>query len=303
VTRVAAPVARSAKALAERKRALIVAAMLMMAAPAFAQSPGADGQPSVRALFEVARGQSASGDSAAALATLGRALAIAPNAEELLSAYARVSLAAGAPVRAVTTLRALTRMCASVADYHYLLGVALMQAGDTYLAVASLRRAEQLAPNRALTLTALGFAANSRKEFADARRALQRSLEIEPDNVETIAALAEAEEGLDELDVAEQQAARVLMRSPDHPTANLVRGLVLMKRTRYADARAPLEAATRSDTTAMRAHYQLSLLFARLGDDDNSRRHLERYQQALRDADERMKALRRETGATSGDPK
>jgi Tfp pilus assembly protein PilF len=282
-------------------RSVIPAVILAIAvtAPAAAQPVAADSQ-SVRAMLELARTQSRAGDAPAALATLRRALALAPNAEEVLSAYARVSLASRAAIPAATTLRALTRMCPSVADYHYLLGVALMQAGDTHSAVESLRRAEQLAPSRALTLTALGLALNSRKEFPAARQTLVRSLEIEPDNLETIAALAGAHEGLNELDAAEEQANRVLSRSPDHAAANLVRGLVRMKQMRYADARQPLEAATRSDVTALRAHYQLSLLFARLGDEDASRRHLEAYQQALRGAEDLMKVLRRDGVAASG---
>jgi hypothetical protein len=74
-----------------------------------------------------------------------------------------------------------------------------------------------------------------------------------------------------------------------------------MKRERYGDARAPLEKAAASPATARRAHYQLSLLFARLGDDAASRRHLELYQQALRENEARLAALRRPAGTAPGD--
>ena len=156
---------------------LAVILAMAIAADAAAQPVAPDSQ-SVRSMLELARTQSRAGDAPAALANLRRALTLAPNAEEVLSAYARVSLAARAAIPAAATLRALTRMCPSVADYHYLLGVALMQAGDTLLGSESLRRAEQLAP--VARLTALGLALNSRKEYPEARQALVRSLEIDP---------------------------------------------------------------------------------------------------------------------------
>ena len=66
-------------------------------------------------------------------------------------------------------------------EYHYLLGVALMQAGDMPSAVFALQDALALEPNRAVTLVALGLAFNSQKLYAEAKAPLLRSLEIEPD--------------------------------------------------------------------------------------------------------------------------
>ncbi|HUH07874.1 MAG TPA: hypothetical protein VML96_08705, partial [Egibacteraceae bacterium] len=58
----------------------------------------ADRFESVQALLQLARLQSGEGDAAGALATLDRARVLAPNAEEVLSATAQVSLASRAPV-------------------------------------------------------------------------------------------------------------------------------------------------------------------------------------------------------------
>src|SRR4029079_6993914 len=91
-----------------------------------------------------------------------RARALAPNAEDVLSASAQVALAVRAPVPAILALEPLTRMCPSVAQYPYLLGVALMQAGDTLAAVDPLQAAERLEPDRALTLVALGLGPHGR---------------------------------------------------------------------------------------------------------------------------------------------
>jgi tetratricopeptide (TPR) repeat protein len=261
----------------------------------------ADRFPSAQALLQLARLLSAQKDTAGALASLKRALTIAPNSEDLLSAYAQVSLTARAPVPAIVALEPLTRMCPTEAQYHYRLGVALMQAGDLQAAVEPLQQAQRLEPNRALTLVALGLAQNGRKLYAEARTGLLRSLELEPDSVEAAAALAEAEEGLGELEPAEAHARRALSKESGHPTANLVMGMVLMKRERYEEARASLERAVAGDPASPKAHYQLSLALARLNDGPGAQREVEIYQQKLRDIEERVKKVRMATGlATSG---
>jgi tetratricopeptide (TPR) repeat protein len=252
---------------------------------------------SVRAMVELARLQMAEGRQAEALATLGIARERAPHAEEVLSAYAQVALAARAPVPAAEVLAPLARMCPTVAAYHYLLGIALLQAGDVTGAVESLQRAQTLEPDRPLTLAALGLALVSAKRHAEAKPLLVRSLDLEPDGVEALGALAEAEEGLGELAAAEDYAGRALARQPDQATANLALGMVRMKQDRYADARAPLERAARSDLP--KAHYQLSLAYARLGEDALSERHRAVYEQKLAEVEARMKALRAATGTAA----
>lgn len=253
---------------------------------------------SVRAMVELARLQASSGRASDALSTLGAARERAPHSEDVLSAYAQVALTARAPVPAADALATLARMCPTVAEYHYRLGVALLQAGDVTGAVESLRRAQELEPDRPLTLVALGLALVSAKRHAEAKPLLVRSLDLEPDGVEALAALAEAEEGLGELAAAEDHAERALAREPAHPTANLALGMVRMKQERYADARAPLERAAQGASELPKAHYQLSLAYARLGEDALSERHRALYAERLAEVEARMKALRAATGTT-----
>jgi tetratricopeptide (TPR) repeat protein len=270
------------------------------------QTPGASApaaparSESVRDLVQRARAEAGRKETPAALQTLKRALALAPNSEDVLAAYAQVSLAARAPVPAILALEPLTRMCPTVAQYHYLLGVALMQAGDMEAAELSLREAEKIEPDRALTLVALGLALNSRKRYQEARPFLERGVEREPDNVEAMAALAESEEGLGDPASAEAHARRALERAPANGTANLVIGLLRMKQERYTEARDALERAVAADPAAAKTHYQLSLAFARLGDETSSRQHLEIYRQRLREIEERLKEIRGATGLSGG---
>lgn len=255
---------------------------------------------SVYAYLELAREQSRTKDLAAALSSLSKARALAPNAEDVLSAYSQIALALKQPMPAVLSLQSLTRMCPSVSQYHYLLGVGLMAIGDMPSAVEALTEANRLEPNRALTLLALGLALNSRKHFAEAQTTLTRSVELQPDSPEAVAALAEAEAGLGNFDTATTHAMRALQQTPASPTANLVMGLVLMERRDYAAARDALLKAAAADPDSPKAVYQLSLVYARLGDDASARRYVTIYQEKLRGVEERIKALRAGGSLASG---
>jgi tetratricopeptide (TPR) repeat protein len=284
-----------------RPRSLVF--FMLLATPVLAQdappAPPARGLESVPALLQRARQQSGQGDAAGAMDSLGRARALAPNSEDVLSASAQLALAVRAPVPAILALEPLTRMCPTVAQYHYLLGVALMQAGDMLAAVEPLREAERLEPNRPLTLVALSLALNGRKQYAEAKPPLLRALELEPDNVEAVAALAEAEDGLGEVREAEAHAERALARASSHATANLVLGMVRMKQERYAEARDAFLRAVAADPASPKAHYQLSLAYARLGDEASARAQVELYRRKLREIEERVNQLRTATGLSA----
>jgi tetratricopeptide (TPR) repeat protein len=251
---------------------------------------------SVEALLQLSRLQSEDGDAPAALESLRKARVAAPNSEAVLSAFAQMSLAANAPVPAILALEALTRLCPSVSAHHYLLGVALMRAGDMPAAVDALRDAERLEPDRSLTLLALGIALNSVQKYGDAKPILERSVALDPESVDAVAALAEAEQGAGEIDAAAAHADRALSKAPNHATANLVAGLIAMDRGRYADARVALERAVAADPGSPRLHYQLSLACARVGDSAASAREVGQYKRALKDLEARVTALRAATG-------
>ena len=265
--------------------ALATFVLLVVAVPASAEK-------SVRALLQQARTQSASGNSSAALALLADARALAPNAEDVLSAYAQVALAARLPVQAIGALDPLTRICHDVAQYHYLLGVAYLQVGGMEQAVTAFREADRLEPGRTTTLVALGLALNNRKQHAEAEPFLRRALAAEPHNADVLAALAETEEALGDSAEAETHASRALTTTPDHASALVVIGMIRLKQGRYQEARDALLQAVAGQPDLARAHYQLSLAFSRLGDDASARRHVEIYQQAMREMEAALKKVR-----------
>jgi tetratricopeptide (TPR) repeat protein len=247
-------------------------------------------------MVELARLETGRGDHAAALTSLRRALAIAPNSEQVLRAHAEVSLAAGAPIATVWSLEPLTRMHPTVVEYPYLLGAARLQVGDSAGAVEALERALALAPRRPRTLVALGLAYNNQKRFTEAAEALAQALRLQPENPEAVAALAQAAEGMDRLEEAEQHARRALARVENHPLALQVIGMVRMKQGRYAEARDLLLQALEVNPDSVKARYQLSLAYARLGDRVSSQRQLELYREALARLEEALIELSTRTG-------
>ncbi len=246
---------------------------------------------SVRAWLQLARLESEDGRAPEAMRALGAARALAPNAEEVLAAFAELSLRVRAPVQGILALESLTRMYPGEARYAYLLGVGLMTAGDMPAAIDVLRKANAIEPDRPLTLLALGLAFNNQKQFTDARPLLRRALDLDPASLESLAALAEAEAGDGDIGSAERDAGRVLERDRANATANLVLGMVRMAQQRYGEARDALTAASAADPRSPKADYQLSLVYTRMGDQASAERHLDLYRQKLRALEAAIKAL------------
>jgi len=306
---------RDAEAVAELRQAALAGPLPRDLGLRLAAAEIADGHPalaerqlravaerygSVQALMDLARLQTRQKDTAGALATLEKARALAPNAEAVLNAYAQVALTTGAPVPALQVLEPLARMHPTVAQYHYMLGVALMQAGDIQNSTAPLREANRLEPDRPFTLIALGLVLNSQRMYEEAKPYLLRSLDLEPDNVDGVAALAEAEQGLGELAAAETHALRAVARVGDHAIGNLALGMVRMQQERYEEACAALETALRSDPQSPKPPYQLSLAWARRGDQEQSKKYLEMYRERILSIDARLAQVQAKTGMSGG---
>ena len=94
-----------------------------------------------------------------------------------------------------------------------------------------------------------------------------------------------------DMEAAERNATRVLAREARNATANLVIGMVRMTQQRYAEARDALLVAASADPRSPKPEYQLSLVYARMGDQASSELHLDRYREKLRAMEAAVKAL------------
>jgi tetratricopeptide (TPR) repeat protein len=264
---------------------------------------------SPRALHQLAQLRWRQGAIGEAATLLRQALELAPNSTALLDTYARLSLARRQPVYALIALEGLERMHPANTEYTYLLGVARLQVGDMTGALESLELATERSPDRSLAWAALGLTLNHLKRYDEARDALDRSLSLTPDSSEALAALAEAQAGLGEKRTAEANARRALARDPEQATAHLVLGMLHLEEGRHQAAVDELQQSVEHSTgpSSAKAHYQLSQAYARLGDAEASRRHVELYRQALEQqaallAEIRGPALAKDPNATEGAP-
>lgn len=254
---------------------------------------------SVQAWLQLARLQTGQRDTAGALASLEKARALAPSSEEVLHAYAEAALANGAPLTAIPALESLTRLCPTVSEYHFLLGSTLAQAGDTEAALAPLQEAVRLAPDRLEALRALGRAQSDRKQYSEAKVHLLRAQSLAPDDASVLAELAAAEQGLGEAQ-AEIHARRALESSPADATASLVLAAIALEQDRYPEARDALLAALVSAPSSAKAHYQLNVVYGRLGDEASATQHLSAYRRLAREAEAQLEKVRAVTGFSPG---
>lgn len=255
---------------------------------------------SVRAMLRLAGLRAAAGDATAAERLLRRALDRAPNSEDVLAAYARLSLDNGVPVPAILALEPLVRMHPLQVRYAYLLGVAYLQVGELRSAVATLETVVAREPDDRLAKIALGMALNNQQLFERASVVLREALRLDPESVEALAALAEAEHGASRLESATTYAERVLNRAPEHGLANLVMGMIALETGEWESARDHLQRAVVAIPDSPKAHYQLSLAYARIGDMEQSEAQLERYRAALARMEEQLQELRSRMGLQTG---
>ncbi|MDH3745531.1 MAG: tetratricopeptide repeat protein, partial [Acidobacteriota bacterium] len=220
---------------------------------------------SVRATLELARSLARRGEGQMAIGVVNHAVGVAPNSEDVLSAYARLCVEHEAPVPAMKTLEALTRLHPTNAEYFYLLGLAQLQLAESDGAVAALRRSLELDPERVLSLFALGLSFRDQKRFAEAKEALTESLRLLPSHADALVVMAEVEEGLGELDLAEQHLRRAFELGGETPEALYVLGKIRHAQGRYEEARDALERSIEKNPRPRKAHYVLSLAYARLG--------------------------------------
>ncbi len=236
---------------------------------------------SVEALLRLVSLWRGAGEEKRALDAADRATRQAPNSEEVLATHARLALDIGIVGSAARSVEPLVRMRPGVAEYRLLLGRTwslrrkMGEAAEAYL------KAIELDPDYLPALLPLGLALNHESRFEEARDHLSRYLEAHPEDLDALAGLAESEERLGEPESAERRALEVLSQAPNHPRAHLVAGLVRAGRGEFVAAREAFQSAAAADPLLAKAHYQLSLACARLGDRGCAAASLERYKRAL----------------------
>ena len=117
----------------------------------------------------------------------------------------------------------------------------------------------------------LGAALLRQDLFAEARAALQRSLTLKSDpDTEYLLGVSLEKEG--NRAAAIEIYRKIVNSRPDHAAAHAALGAAFREAGNYVEARTALERAVQLDASDLRANYQLGLVYAKLGENEEAKK-------------------------------
>jgi len=128
----------------------------------------------------------------------------------------------------------------------------------------------KLRPDYADGYTNIGLAYIEWEKYSSARPSLEKALELSPNNARALyyLALVERREGHDDEEVADLQ--RVVEQYPQARDPRRELGIAYYQRHSYDEARQQFEALQRIDPDDLAAHYNLAVLYRRMGMKDKA---------------------------------
>lgn len=218
--------------------------------------------PTLRALARVARDR---GELEKALSYLVRARKLEPDSPPLLYEFGWTALNLKLLFDASQVFRRLHEMQPNEPSSLYALAATHLLKGDIELAQPLIERYIELRPKDARGYYLLGVGLYTLQRLKQARAALEKSLAlaISPDAQYYLALIADSDG-----DVAQATSLlqSVLKADPNLAAAHTVLGTIYVKQKSYPAGRAELERAIELDPKNLKAHYQLGVVYSRLGD-------------------------------------
>ncbi len=149
-------------------------------------------------------------------------------------------------------------------------GIALLDAQQYAASVAAFQHVATLRPDYADAYTNMAIVEIQWERYNDARPHLAEALRLSPNNARALyyRALVERNEG--NLDLAITDLDRVLKRFPQSRDAHRELGFTLYQQHKYPEALAQYQALQGIDPDDLAAHYNLSILYRRLGMHDKA---------------------------------
>lgn len=197
-------------------------------------------------------------------------LAADPTNIAALNDSAALALQLGKAGVAIERFRTLVGLTPDVAHAHNNLGFALTVAGRPEEAISHLQKAVEIDSGYTLAQNNLGIAFERSERRADAIEAFQRALRAEPASVEIAANLGEVLLRDDQPERARVSLLRALSLQPGHLGARIALATVEALDGNLSSARASLEALAPSNPKHAKFWYNLSLLRAWAGEDQNA---------------------------------
>ncbi len=241
---------------------------------------------SVATMRELARVARVRGELEKALSYLVRARKLAPDAPAILYDFAVVAFNMGLILDALPVAERLYQQQPNEPAYVHLLAVTRFRRDEKAQAETLLRRYIELRPNEALGYYLLGVTLFTIKRYDEARKALEQSLAFghNADSEYLLGLIADTE---GDTEGALRWLQSTLKSDASYAAAQTLLGVVYVEQKKYSLARTTLERAVQLNAKDLRAHYQLGLVYAKLGEK-------ERAQQMFAIADQLRKEQRDE---------
>jgi len=230
-------------------------------------------------LVDVLRRQAADalalGEREKALSHLLRAKTLAPANPQVLFEFGMVALGMSLYTDAAQALGAARDRQPNEPKVIYALARAKLELGNLADAERLFRRYVELKPDDATGYFGLGYVLVLLRRGAEAAPAFEKSLTLRPGQTESPYQLGTIAYASGDLEAAARWFEQVLARNDQHTGALLGMGQVYFSRKQYEQARASLEKAVGLEPALSKAHYQLGLTLARLGDKEAARHALD----------------------------
>jgi tetratricopeptide (TPR) repeat protein len=151
-------------------------------------------------------------------------------------------------------------------------GIALLDAQQYAASHAAFQRVAKLRPDYADAYTNVAIVDIQWERYADARSNLAKALQLSPNNARALyyRALVERNEGM--LDLAIADFEEMVRQYPLSRDAHRELGFTLYQEHRYADALKEYEALQEIAPDDLAAHYNLAILYRRMGERDKANR-------------------------------
>jgi len=145
------------------------------------------------------------------------------------------------------------------------LGIAYLDQLQYAEAIQAFNEVIKLRPDYADGYTNIGLTNISWEKYASARQSLEKSLALSPDNARALyyLALVERRAGNTQTEIADLE--KVVAKFPQSRDARREMGSTYYREHRYPEARAQFEALQAIDPDDVAAHYNLAILYRRLG--------------------------------------
>jgi tetratricopeptide (TPR) repeat protein len=213
-------------------------------------------------LAEIAEQQ---GNTEKALAYLVTAKQLDPEDPEILFEFGKVCLKRNLLEDALPALAKAVALKPDRDPYVYVLASANVAKGNLSKAASLFARLLQKHPHDAVLKYSIGAVNYLQGRYPEAEALLKQSLQAQPEQVAASYYLGLTYDGLGQDDQAVEVFRNLLKSNPEHAPSYVKLGSILLRQHHYDEAQQDLERAIVLDPGSVQGHYQLGLLFRRLG--------------------------------------